>query len=347
MRGIFHDLGRRNILQDVRTLILDGLAVPADLIAEIIASDSFNVRILSIRDVKHLNERKLQQALLYAIRPSREADPMLKGIYLFGPKDITVSSRIHRQIRNGHSCNPADRVHLHGGALSTRGAHIGAEWNAKSEEALAENIARNSDMWFGRSGKLFSRMIAPEWAEVIQACEGVISFDAVVCAGPRHSLYPPNTVEGSKPAWYSNPNAYITPRVATYALDGCGGCGKAPEGLSKVGCSNMDRMPLLAPPTLHSSTTKAAKTPPQGVVEKKLLVRCIDCLRTRYCEGCHKWWCEDCYDVNSAYNSSQTWNLGFESAGSEKNVKVHMGLCVESYLVGIMMSAFNSNGLWG
>lgn len=338
---------KRNFLQDVRTLILDGLAVPADLITEIITSDAFNVRILSIREVKHLNERKLQQALLYAIRSSRAANtPRLHGIYIFGPKDIVVSSRTHRQNRNDHSVTSCRSSH--GGVMSSQGAQIGAEWNAKSESALAEDIARNSDKWFGRSGKLFSRMISTEWAEVIQSCEGIISFDAVVCNGPRHTAFIPKVVNGSAPVWYNNPELAISPRVATYALDGCHGCGKAPEGLSSLRCSTIDRLPLLSPPTIHSSTIKAAKQPLQGIgIEKKLLVRCIDCLRTRYCEGCHKWWCEDCYETSSGYSSNQPWDLGFESAHSDKTVKVHMGLCVENCLVGEMMSGAGSNGMWG
>lgn len=348
MRGIFNNLGRRNILRDVRTLILDGLAVPADLVTEIITSDSFNVRILSIRDVKHLNERKLQQALLYAIRPSRaENTPRIQAIYLFGHKDTTTSPRTNRKIQNEIASTPTPRTHSHAGVTSSQGAQIGAERNTKPED-----FARNSENWFGHSGKLFSKdqwnkMVSAEWAPVIQACKGIISFDAVVCSGPRHSASTQTAVEGSKPAWYNHPELYIPPRIATYSIDGCNGCGKAPEGLSKLGC-DMDRLPLLAPPTIHSSTTKAAKTPFDGIsIEKRLLVRCVTCLHNRYCEGCHKWWCEDCYEINPGYNLHQSWNLRTELADSEKNVKVHMGLCVESCLVGEMMSGAGSNGMWG
>lgn len=308
LRGIFCNIRKRNILQDVQTLILDGLAVPADLVTEIITHESFNVRILSIRDVQHLNERRLQQALLYTIRPSRPADtPKLKGLYMFGPKDTSSRTRL----QNKQHIGPCGR-----GAVNSRGAQIGAQWNAKSEDALAEDIAKNSDNWFGRSGKLFPRLISPEWAEILQACRGIISFDAVLCAGPRHSDM--KTVLDT-----TYPHYHIPPRVATHALDGCNGCGRAPEGLSKLGHSNIDGFPLLAPPTLHSSTTKAAKTPPRSLgYEKKLLVRCIDCLRSRYCESCHKWWCEDCYEVNNnGYISNQSWELESESAQLDKNVK--------------------------
>lgn len=56
LRGIFSTLERRHILRDVQTLVLDGLSVTADLCHEIISDPKFNVRILSIRGVKNLNE---------------------------------------------------------------------------------------------------------------------------------------------------------------------------------------------------------------------------------------------------------------------------------------------------
>jgi len=86
----------------------------------------------------------------------------------------------------------------------------------------------------------------------------------------------------------------------------------------------VDRFPLLAPPTLHSSTTKAAKTPSGGPgQEKSLLVRCYDCLRGRYCESCHVWWCENCYPTPTHQSTIQGWDLplGSESERSDKNVK--------------------------
>ena len=98
---MFSNLRKRNILQDVQTLILDGLAVPADLVTETITNESFNVRILSLRNVQHSNERKLQQALLYAIRPSRAlGTPTFQGLYLFGPQDATVA----RRQKKSHTC---------------------------------------------------------------------------------------------------------------------------------------------------------------------------------------------------------------------------------------------------
>jgi hypothetical protein len=338
LRGIFSSLRRQNILQDVQTLVLDGLAVPADLVAEIIIHDSFNVRILSIRDVQHLNERKLQQALLYAIRPSRpENAPKLKGLYVFGPKDPAPTPRLKKQIdRYPPGIAPIDTIPSYTGVVGSQGAQIGAEWNKKSHEALEAEVTRNSDSWFGKSGKIFPRMVSPDWASTLHACQELISFDAVLCQAPRHKL-----PDGSfSSAWYARPDFHLAPQVATHALGGCYGCASAPEGLCQFDTLTLSRLPLLAPVPLHSSTIKSAKAPFQGGVEKKLLVRCFECLKNRYCESCHKWWCEDCYETpgqgldNS--NKPQPWETSAgQVSDSKKNVKVHihMGLCVESCLV--------------
>ena len=126
------------------------------------------------------------------------------------------------------------------------------------------------------------------------------------------------------------------------------------EPAARVKQAPMERFPLLAPPPLHSSTIKAAKTPFPGFGDKMLL-RCTDCLRSRYCENCHKWWCEDCYEISDhggffVPGPAQPWGAA-ESGNSglhpEKNVKVHMGLCVEDCLVAEMMSGAGSNGMWG
>ncbi|OAA52970.1 hypothetical protein ISF_09138 [Cordyceps fumosorosea ARSEF 2679] len=92
LRGLFSTLQRRNILQDVQTLVLDGLSVTAELCHEIINDPRFNVRLLSIRDVTNLNHAKLRGALQYACRASRDANPRLKGLYLFGPKGSGASA---------------------------------------------------------------------------------------------------------------------------------------------------------------------------------------------------------------------------------------------------------------
>lgn len=327
LRGIFNNLRRRNILKDVQTLILDGLAVPADLVAEIVTHDTFNVRILSLRGVQHLNERKLQQALLYATRPSRpENTPQLQGLYIFGRQDVAPPPRFKRHVNKyAPGIAPIDTVPYRK-VESSQGVQIDAEWNHEYLEALVDESTRENDLWFGKSGMIFPKLVSLDWAGTLHSCQGKISFDGVLCNGPRHQL-PDETPSG---AWYTRPSFHIVPQVGTHALEGCNSCGSSPEGFSKLGTAPMDQLPLLAPVPLHTSTTKAAKIPPQGEVEKKLLVRCIECLKNRYCESCHRWWCEDCYKVSGqGYNTSsdpQPWESS-QAEPVQKSEK-HVQVCV-------------------
>ena len=136
--------------------------MPADLVAEIITHDSFNVRILSLRDVQNLNERKIQQVLLYAIRPSKpENSPKLQGRYIFGRKDPAALPQLkHALNKHPPGVPPIDAEPSYGGAMASQGAQIGAEWNQKSIEALVDESTRNSDLWFGKSGMIFPKLLS-------------------------------------------------------------------------------------------------------------------------------------------------------------------------------------------
>lgn len=231
--------------------------------------------------------------------------------------------------------------------MYSRGAQIGAEWNEKSGDTLADEMERIGDKWYGKSGKVIAKPLSLEWANTLQACQGIISFDAVLCRGPRHSL-PITTKDDQKSEpWYWCQDAHMAYRIATYAVKGCCKCGTSPEGFSEFGISPSEQFPLLAPPPLHNSTAKSAKAPPRdGINNGKLLVRCLDCLRNRYCESCHKWWCEDCYETSNSTSNVPTVLQHLDSVGREDNVKVHMGLCVEC-LVPEMMVGAGSFGMWG
>ena len=361
MRGIFNILKRRHILQDVQTLILDGLSVTSDLVSDIITQNSFNVRILSIREVQNLNDRKIQQALYYAVRPSRLANtPKLQGLYIFGPKDAPPVSRFRRHVnRYPPGIAPIDTIPSYG-VMSSQGAQNGAQWNQESETTLGKEMTRDGDKWYQASGKVIPKPPSLEWANVMLACRGIISFDAVLCESSRHSTFEMLPADATNATM--NPSApYLSARIASYAVQGCNNCHTAPEGFRRFGVSSMEQFPLLAPPPICSSTIKSAKSPfifsKEFTKERKLLVRCLDCLQDRYCETCHKWWCEECYPVPSGAfivpTAPQPWETLGGSSGSlhkaveKSNTKVHMGLCVEDCLVREMMSGAGSNGMWG
>ncbi|KAF2872132.1 hypothetical protein BDV95DRAFT_492393 [Massariosphaeria phaeospora] len=291
LRGIFSKLERRRLLYNVHTLVLDGLSVPADLVREIMSEDRFNVRILSIREVKHLNERKLMQVLRYAVRPTRAAGtPRVKGIYFFGPREpVTIE-----EVSNKTKSSPV----ISRGVMSSEGAQIGAEWNQKSSDALNTALARTKDKWYQCSGRMVGKRPSLEWAETLQACEGIIHFDAVLCRGPRHDprrAY----VSGSTSNGLPHPTLFLAPVIATVALGptGCETCNSSPEGPALFGQSPSIEFPLLTPLPLHSSSIRAAQIPHtiDGLKAPPLFVRCEDCLKGRWCERCHRWWDEDCY----------------------------------------------------
>ncbi|PGH13704.1 hypothetical protein AJ80_06209 [Polytolypa hystricis UAMH7299] len=273
LRGILGDLGRRSILQDVRTLVLDGLSVPADLLAEIILTDRFNVTILSIRGCLNLNERKLMQTLQYACRPTRpKGMPRVKGIYHFTPKEVSPSSS------DSHSlCH-----------------------TSTSEK---RDIQRHP--WYRPSGKVFRNAIASGWASTLQACEGVISFDAVLCRSPRHDA----DFYSNNPNRASLSGPFLSPAIATTALgpSGCYNCHTTPEGPAIWGQSPEAHFPMLAPLPIHSSRVSIAKSPVIYPNERPaLIMQCQDCVKDRWCHRCGGWWCITClpHPENPQYRRS-------------------------------------------
>ncbi|THX44903.1 hypothetical protein D6D11_07807 [Aureobasidium pullulans] len=123
-------------------MILDGLSVPAELVRDIIVDDRFNVKILSIRKVTNMNQRGLQ----------------LKGLYLFGHKDAaaTPSSR-DTSMSSGR---------ISAGVMSSEGAQIGAEWNARSEVALSAALLGHDqplEEWWRTRGNIHPRPIGPTY----------------------------------------------------------------------------------------------------------------------------------------------------------------------------------------
>ncbi|KZZ95471.1 hypothetical protein AAL_04702 [Moelleriella libera RCEF 2490] len=219
LRGVLNAVQQQNILKNVQTLVLDGLSVTSEICHEIINDASYNVRILSIREVKNLNHAKLRGALQYACRPTRpKASPRLKALYVFGPKD-------------GHTDHTNDSISV--------------SWNRRSRDALASSTQLKGDPWWSERGQIVSRPISRDWVSCVASCEGIIAFDAVLCRGPRHQ----NSPVFGQPLILGDTAA----AAATYAVAGCEGCGKAPEGLTSAGTCAAVTLPALAPvPIIHS-----------------------------------------------------------------------------------------------
>lgn len=249
----------------MQTLILDGLSVTAEFCHELILDPAYNIRILSIRGAKNLNERKLCQTLRYACRPSRpENTPRLKAMYVFGERDYSAAS-LPSTPSTVSSIDPFDS---------------------------AEDLR---DEWYERRGKMVSRSFVEEWAATLVDCRGIIAFDAMPCQGPRHLNSP---AYGKVPSHHIvEPPSMRNPQwaVAEFALPPCAGCGAAPEGVIMREGTSPSELPLLAPPPMFASSVKAATLPDDATRDRVFVARCGDCVRDRYCHSCTKWWCEDCY----------------------------------------------------
>lgn len=324
LRWVFGSLKRRNVLIDVTTLVLDGLSVPNALLSDILCDKSFNVRILSIRGCLNMSDQGLRQLLKYIMRPSRpEGSPKLKGLYYFGH-----SGQISDKAARAHGREPTVRV----GVTLSPGAQLGMQLNHRSNDEDEADTELHHHDWYITSGEILSRQIDPEWVPILQACSGVISFDAVLC---RH-----------------NRESHPRYNIATISLgpQGCQNCHSSPEGPAFAGKSPIDQLPLLNPPPLHSSSVRAAQEPALGnSFTPPFFARCRDCLEHRWCERCTVWWCEDCYSVPKAQtqNVDKVKGKADDKGGGNDNIKVHLGLCVQGCLVEEMYHGAGEGGMWG
>ena len=338
LRGIFDRLRQGRVLQCVQTLILDGLSVPADLVREIVAEDRYSVRVLSIRDVKHLNQGKLQQVLRYAVRPTRPSGtPKLKALYCFGMKDAAFP-RTQQQLGHRH---PRAL-----GVMASEGAQIGAEWSQESFTTSKFDVS--SERWYRSAGRVLLKPQS-DWADTLVACKDIIAFDAVLCRGPRHKI-----------AKVDSKN-FLQPSIAIVALGhGCQTCHGCPERPAVFGGSEISHIPLLEPVPLHASTVRAAQIPTTSNADSypQLILRCEDCLRGRWCERCNRWWCEECYaepvsrdhlrtELDQMEAPASSHPSGWAGSSEKAEVKVYAKFCVEHCLVAEMMAGAGSGGMWG
>lgn len=254
--NVFDFLRQKAVLQDVTTLVLDGLNFPSALLSEVLCSEAFKIRLLSIRRVKLLGEDAVQRVLRYLIRPSRpEGSPKLQGIYCFDPISKATSEDIQS---------------LAAGVTTTAGAQLGTRY---FETGVRAKVQRDNKIepWYNGCGRILSPFTVDQtWADLLQACVGTISFNAVLC---RHCL-----------------QTYVRPRIATVSLRGCASCNSAPEGAAYPGASPVEHLPLISPPPLYESTVRAAQSPStSGGGVPAFFARCEESLQDRWCQICNIW----------------------------------------------------------
>ncbi|KAI4249350.1 MAG: hypothetical protein L6R42_009035, partial [Xanthoria sp. 1 TBL-2021] len=253
VRRAFYVLKKKAVLSCVTTLVLDGLAVPATLLWEIFRDDAFNVRILSIRDVKKLGDEKLMEVLRHLIRPSRPKGSLkLKALYYFTPSEPVNGSRSWLQ-------NCRSFLETPQGVTEVLGSQLG-------RCHISDRNLPTISSWTNGRGVLFHNpfrgLEEQVWIRLIEACQGLIAFDVVIC---HHA-----------------PESEDAPSLANVALgaDGCQKCHAAPKPPRVFGQTPSHDLPLLSPPPLFASTVKAAQCPAPGE-NAKFYARCTQCLQDR------------------------------------------------------------------
>ena len=320
-------LENRNVVQDVRTLVLDELYVPTTILEDILCNERYQIRLLSIRGSHKINKQDVFRILRHLVKPSRpEGAPKLRALYVFGPQRMIQEVNDRNNVRNRPK-----------GVTATTGARLGAgDHGAFDLDDFRKLPGEDpySDSPYGALG--MSNILAGTWAalgwpEILEACAGLIAFDAVLCRHDRANFYDRR------------------PRLATVRLDGCKSCGTCPEGPAYPGVSPADRLPLLSPPPLHSSKVEVAqRIGPQDQPYPPLIVRCRTCLKGRWCEMCNVWWCESCYTTPKNRGSTKGDPASSVPVPAlNEDIKVHNGLCVSDCLMHELLNGVGEGGMWG
>lgn len=326
-RTIFTLLKNRNVMQGVRTLILDDIVVPATIIEDILFHDCYHIRLLSLRSVGRKPANEIWPILRRVIRPDRPNGALkLRGLYCFG------HSNTFQNVYNFKEFSGRPEAI---GVTASMGAQLGANNHAYHDLDNSRKLFGGdpySDSPYGAPGTsdvLTGSWVASEWAEILEACKNLITFDAVLCRHNRKSVPDPR------------------PKIATVRLRGCEICNTCPEGPAYPGVSPVDHCPLLSPPPLHSSKVEVAqRIDTDGQPYPPLILRCRTCLKDRWCEMCNAWWCESCYTVprnRGGINGNST--LTVSASASNPNIKVHGGLCVSKCLVDDLLHRVGEGGM--
>lgn len=327
---IFTLLENKDVMQDVRTLILDDNVVPTTIIEDILFHDRYQIRLLSLRSLCRRPAHDIWPILRRLIRPDRPNGALkLRGLYWFGHSDKVQHTYDFKET--------IERPETMIGVTASMGAQLGADNHSYYDLDNSRKLIRGdpySDSPYGTPGisdVLTGSWVASEWAETLEACRGLIAFDAVLCRHNRKSVPDPR------------------PKIATVRLQGCKICGSCPEGPAYPGVSPVDHRPLLSPPPLHSSKVEVAqRIDTDGQPYPPLILRCRTCLKDRWCEMCNAWWCESCYTIprNRGRTNGNSTSIASASA-SNQDIKVHGGLCVSKCLVDDLLHRVGEGGMWG
>ena len=348
LRKVFCSLRSHNVLRYIRTLVLDGLVVPAILVRELLCDETYNIRILSLRGVGDLGSGKLLQVLRYVLRPSRpENTPKLKGLYFFTP-EMAAAGFTAADFRQRYLSSLTGITNSIGARLGA-GPGAGAPSSGALHKEFIQSSWHQNNPWYSGSGTevfcISSKEVSDQWSSLLEAASGMIAFDAVLCRQNSHIVA---QMDGEGSQKVEEMRFEARPALANISLGGCQMCGSCPEGPAYPGTSPEQHLPLLAPPPLHASTVKAAqRLHTNGLPHPPFIARCRQCLKDRWCERCNAWWCESCYKIPSKRAPTNLDLAPSGRQGSQQSVKVHNTLCVGNCLIDQLLNEGGEGGMWG
>lgn len=331
-RTIFTVLENRNVLQDVRTLILDDLVVPGTIIEDILSDERYQIRLLSLKNLANQPINTTLRILRHLIRaPRPKGTPKLKGLYSFGR-----SSRSEEALDLDEFKKRREAISV--GVTASMGAQLGVgnhtDYYMNDSQKLFDEDPYSHSPYstLGMSNFPWDKWFDLEWARLLEDCSGLIHFDAVLCRHDRGTVLDRE------------------PQLATVRLSGCASCGTCPEGPAYPGVSPTEHLPLLSPPPLHSSKIEVAqRMNTNGQPYPPLILRCRVCLKDRWCERCNVWWCESCYSMPLRNKGIIKAHSASSEPGpaSKENIKVLNGLCTSRCLMDELLNGIGEGGMWG
>lgn len=166
---VFLGLKKKDMLLSVTTLVLDCLSVPSPLLRQILFDAPFNIRILTIRDVKWLCDEEFMQILQYLIRPPRpECSRKLKELQYFtlSNHEFSLTNTIRdtqTTSKTAHGVTTIAGSHLGQRPASIRSQYLHPRWASCSARISAAQESANEAC-----------------AQLVKACQEIVAFDAMM-----------------------------------------------------------------------------------------------------------------------------------------------------------------------
>ncbi|KAF3761593.1 hypothetical protein M406DRAFT_265221 [Cryphonectria parasitica EP155] len=274
LRDAFNALRGRDLLRHVSTLVLDGLPVTVGLVHDIVFNSSIPMRILSLRRVKNLDEKKLCTMLRALISSSRPANTLqLQGLYILGGKKTKLLP-----IDDTHAWYAREGV-------TTLSRPIEGEW-ASTMLACAGVISFDAVLCRGPA-----HPNSPAYGTINMAANPTVAVHSMSGCANCGSAPEGWTVWGDFAGAGADDETCRFPLLAPLPVHSSSiRAAKCPDGAQ----------------TASSQEGFGGDTQP-----KRFIARCARCAQNRCCQTCGRWWCENLF-LSQVHLNRDCWECGIQ-----------------------------------